>query len=409
VKGLRTTAIALALATAGAGRSAHAGGPTASADRTPVATVAATAPGYFDGAYATGDWGGLRPALAAHGVDLGIVYTADLGHSAPADRGPFSYLALIDAWVRLDTAKLGLWEGGRLFVGGQNAHGRRQHGGLEPFQSGSNLDTPSFTQLGECFFEQHLLGDGLWLRVGKQDASREFGSPRYPGNFVNNAYGALPTVPMPSHPTPGVGIMIGGIVTENVRLRAGALEGQPEYGGWGFDTVTDRQRGIFSVATLELLTFEAPGGRQTSRNTLGAWHHTADVRRAEPDSHDLPANLGIFLTLDRRIYQGEGGFHLFSRAAVTRAGLGQASAYLAGGLAYHGLFTSRSDDTMGVGLSNVWLEHPQGLRAETFVELFYKARFTKFLSLQPDLQLFRRPRGGPDHGWTFTLRGRVKL
>jgi carbohydrate-selective porin OprB len=127
------------------------------------------------------------------------------------------------------------------------------------------------------------------------------------------------------------------------------------------------------------------------------------------DSDDLPANLGIFLTLDRRIYLGAGGFHLFSRAAITRAGLGQASAYLAGGLTYHGLFTSRSDGTMGVGLSNVWLEHPQGLCAETFVERFYKARFTKFLSLQPDLQLFRRPRGGPDHAWTFTLRGRAKL
>jgi porin len=418
VKGLRTTALALALAAAGATpqRAQAVDGPAGdlpfAAQDAPVATLADTpAPsGYLAGSYATGDWGGLRPALAARGVDIGLVYTADFGQTSATDEAMVSYLALLDGWVDLDTGKLGLWGKGRLFVGGQHAHSRGQEGGMEPFQAGSNIDTPAFTQLGECFFEQRLLGDNLWIRVGKQDTNRDFGSPRYPGNFVNNAYGALPTIPMPSHPTPAVGFMMGADVTSHVHVRAGAFEGQPEYGGWGFDTATDPGRGFFSVAAVELITSEASGERQTGRHTLGGWYHSADALRAEPEHQGpLPSNQGAFLTLDQRFYRGEGGTHLFGRGAVTRAGQGQASAYAAGGVAYHAPFASRTDDTVGLGVSTVWLEQPTGLRAESFVELFYKARFTKFFSLQPDLQLFRHPQGGPDHGWAVTLRGRVKL
>jgi porin len=367
---------------------------------------------YLAGAYATGTWGGLRSDLAARGVEIAVIYTAEVSRTTTPvhDHEPLDYLNLIDGWLDVDSSKLGLWDGGRLLVGVQHAGSTDHDHRLRPYQDISNIDSPAFTQLGECFLEQRLWGDVFWVRIGKQDTNRDFGAPRYPGNFLNGSYGGLPTIPMPSYPTPAVGLMLGTALTNNVRMRGGVFEGRPEYGGLGMDTVFDEGRGVFSMATLEFVTFEPSEGRQSVRHALGVWYHSADQARAAAGALGrAPANQGVFMVLDQRIYRGAGGLHAFGRGALTHAAVGNASAYAGVGLAYHAPFASRDDDTVGVGVSTVWLEQVRGRDAETFVEVFYKARFTRFFSLEPDVQYFHHPLGGSGSGWAFTLRGRVKL
>ena len=65
-------------------------------------------------------------------------------------------------------------------------------------------------------------------------------------------------------------------------------------------------------------------------------------------------------------------------------------------VAYHGL-GPRKDDTIGVGFGgfsvNQQVNGTPGRGQEWFVEVFYKWRMTRFMSLQPDLQYIRSPGG----------------
>ena len=86
--------------------------------------------------------------------------------------------------------------------------------------------------------------------------------------------------------------------------------------------------------------------------------------------------------------------------------------YAGASAAWHGL-GARADDTIGVGFG--WFTvgqpslNPARRGAETFVELFYKWRLTRFISLQPDLEYYHRPGGdGPD-ALLVGLRLKLKL
>jgi porin len=369
---------------------------------------------HWAGDYATGEWSGVRPALGDRGLTVGLIYTAEIVRTTdqePSAAAPVGYLALVDAWLNLDGGKARWWPGGQFFLGVQHAHSQGHVGQLETFQLVSNIDTPGFTQLGECFFEQRFDRAGAWFRFGKQDSNREFGSPRYSGNFINDAFGDVPTIPMPSHPAPALGLFAGARLTRLLRGLVGVLEGRPEPGGIGFATAFERERGVFAVAELELVTSEPVAERPAGRHSLAVWYHSAGRRHLLPFGAPPARNYGAFVSLDQRIYRtdaGGTGLHVFVRAALSPADLDEASAYAGAGVAYHGI-GSRFDDTVGLGFSTVWLERPTGRSAESALELFYKARFAHFLSLQPDLQLYRQPQGQPGYGWAATLRLRVKL
>jgi len=151
---------------------------------------------------ATGDWGGARSALARRGLQLDIDYSAEVFTLPAGDEA--AYRGNLDLIATLDSRALGLWPCGQLYVYGQHAHGHGVSDSLAPIMPVSNLEAPAFTQLSELWLEQ-CLGSHVRLRLGKQDANRDFASARFGGNFVNSSFGVIPTAPMPSFPAPGVG------------------------------------------------------------------------------------------------------------------------------------------------------------------------------------------------------------
>ena len=119
-----------------------------------------------------GDWSGIRPALAEHG----IVFNASLtqffqGVASGASEQTFRYGDKFDLYMNADTGKLGLWEGGKLAVHavdwqfGQNSIG--DAAGLAPvnLQMLTPRIEPSFG-LTELFYV-HELGAGWELGVGR--------------------------------------------------------------------------------------------------------------------------------------------------------------------------------------------------------------------------------------------------
>ena len=123
-----------------------AGGVIALAGRAAAQPAAPEAPeqtAWVDGDHLTGEWGGARTALADRGVTIDVVYASDMFTA----RGETAALGHVDAAVTLDSHKLGLWDGGTLYVLGQNNHGSGINAHVGSAVGVSNLEAAPYTQL----------------------------------------------------------------------------------------------------------------------------------------------------------------------------------------------------------------------------------------------------------------------
>jgi porin len=391
----------------------------------PVAAPAQPAPSgveaWLQGSHATGDWGGARTWLGERGLTIDLAYTGEVLaglHGGLVRRA--TYHGGVDLGLTFETEKAGLWSGGKIYLLAQNEHGQ----GLSDttvgaLQSVSNLESPPLTQLSELWFEQTLFDGLLTLRFGKQDANRDFASPRYGGNFVNNAFGALPNVPMPSFPTPGLGGVILVEPSPYLILRAGAYEGQPRIGSFGFDSAAAPGAGVFAIASVGIRHVFGVDRRHGGTTNVGLWHHNGAFPEVSADPHppQVWGNTGVTLVHDEHVYaspkdkDSSAGLHVFFRASLAQPSRNNTDRYFGGGVSYHG-FRWRRDDTLGIGLGSLHVQRPllgsPAPGTETFVEMFYKARLTPWLSLEPDFQIFHQPGGDGRDAAVFGVRFKIK-
>jgi carbohydrate-selective porin OprB len=316
-----------------------------------VVALAADAPPTPADETMTGSWWGGRSWLDGHGVRLDLAYTGEVfvGRGG-AYRGNADVQLTVSPFPDM-----------RIFVYGQNGHGSGISEDAGVRMPVSNLEADEFTKLSEAWIEQKL-GDHLRLRLGKQDANREFAAPRFPGNFINSSYGALPTSPIPSFPFPKVGAFLEVTAIPGLAFRTAAY---------------DSDEGLMGVASLVI-----------AGHSVGYWL--------------TPESAGVFGVLDFFFPLGEKqSLQTFARVAWN-PGLSEGTIFYAGGGAtWHG-FAGR-DDTVGLGAGHVRGDPDP---PESFIELFYKARFTKWFSLEPDFQMFFHP---GDILLVAGLRGKIKL
>jgi porin len=288
------------------------------------------------------------------------------------DGEDLAYRGNLDLLLTLDTQALGAWPGGEILVYGQHGHGRGVSDDLGLLMPVSNLEAESFTQLSELWLEQRL-GDRVRVRLGKQDANRDFANPRFPGNFVNSSYGVLPGAPLPSFPAPALGAALLVDATPWLGLRGGVYEGAPEvesFAGHAFDDGA----GLFAVGAL-VLRHEL-FGRDSGVHSLGAWTHTASDR------------WGAFGVLDWRLFarpsdpDDERGVQLFLRGGWSPEREGEIGVYAGAGVTAHGFLGLDETFGLGAGHARTDTEH------ETFVELFVKLRPVPWFTVEPNLQLF---------------------
>jgi len=249
---------------------------------------------------ASGDWGGRRSQLADLGIEFAVDYIAESFGRDDAENG--SYLGNLDVMLTFDTEKLGAWSGGLFFLYGQNNHNSGISYSLNLLMPVSNLDAESFTQLSEFWLEQQL-GSRVYVRLGKQDANRDFAAPRFAGNFVNSSFGVLPGSPMPSFPAPALGAAVLTEPTSWLGLRAGVYEGSPEVGSFGESAFHDGA-GLFAIGSL-LLSHDIRG-REGGIASVGGWTHTESDRSgvfgvydvllfANPTDQDDPRSVQFFV------------------------------------------------------------------------------------------------------------------
>jgi len=372
---------------------------------------------WTDGDHLTGEWGGVRRMLAGHGVGFDVMYTSD-DFTA---RGHGAVLGHVDAAVMLDSDKLGLWDGGTLYVGLQNSHGHGINNTVWSAQSVSNLEAAPNTALTELFIEQAALDDRLRIRIGKQDANRDFGTPRRGGDFLNNSFGMYPTAPLPSYPTTGLGAIVVAQPAAWWAAKLAIYDGRPMSGGLGLASAWRAGAGYTLVGGAALGHHLGAAGRDGGTTTAGVWRQSgeftsvvAPLPGAEPRTFDH--DTGWFVQHDERIYlhpddrDDPRGLAVIVRASWARPDRTAITRYAGGSAAWHGI-GARRDDAAGFGGGYLRITQPlagsPGPKDEWFIEAFYTLRLTGFISLQPDFQAFRHP--GGDSGDALAAGIRVNL
>ena len=377
--------------------------------------------GWSSGEHLTGEWGDARSKLADRGVTIDLLYAAEIfASSAHPGNRKIEELGHVDVAVTVDTEKLGLWPGGTFYALGQNSHGTGINQLVGSATQISNLEAEPYTQITELFIEQALLHDTLKLRIGKQDANRDFGTPRFGGNFLNNNFGMFPTTPLPSYPTTGLGAVISAQPVPWLVARAAIYEGSPAVRSLGFDTAFRSGAGYMVASSVAASHHYGRAQRDGGTTSVGVWHQTGSFPELDviAPARTFTTDDGWFIQNDERIYahpldpNDQRGLNVILRASGARSDRTQIARYYGGSAAWHGI-GGRLDDTVGLGFGYFTVVQPlegtprQG--HELLVEAFYKARLTKFVSLQPDAELYRHPGGDGPNALLIGCRLKLKL
>ncbi|HTN77951.1 MAG TPA: carbohydrate porin, partial [Pirellulaceae bacterium] len=274
------------------------------------------------------------------------------------------------------------------------------------YQLFSNLDSTPYsdlTQVSEYWYQQNLYDNQLWFKIGRQDANANFALVDLGGDFVNSSFGLIPTVLLPTFPSPALGTAGFWEINENVQLGGGVYDGAPAGVQSGFNTLGEF--GYMSLVQLQIKSQFGVEGQLPSTVRLGAWQHSNqwDEITTSDDPRVFSQNYGIWASFDQLLWketdeegdeQGLGAFGQFGWAPGNRNPVQE---YYGAGLVYRGLLPERNRDLVGLGMANVLFSPEQravgGETFETAIEFFYKWYVGDYISLQPDFQYIVNPGG----------------
>jgi hypothetical protein len=156
---------------------------------------------------------------------------------------------------------------------------------------------------------------------------------------------------------------------------------------------------------------------------VGGWMFTRRLEAWTP-AEASGRSWGVYLLGERLLHQepdGTGGLSGIVRVGTAADAVHRLDLSLVGGLVYRGALAMRPDDVVGVGIAHarngspfLAFQREAGRpmeRAETVLELTYRAQLGRFFVVQPDFQWIKDPGMDPgaDDALVFGLRGHFLL
>jgi porin len=360
--------------------------------------------------FLTGDWGGLRPAWSARGVDFGLTYTAGAYASVAGGRqrgavlegtGEFSF--------DLDLGKFAQWSDTRFHFSSVAAHGpsisERYVGDVNII---SDYDLQDGLYLHEVWVEKGWFDNKLRLRVGKISADMEF-----------PIYSYADTIPLPLYPTGAPGLRLYWAPNTSIFFQVAAYGGDPDGPGQGLNHGTRvrlaRRDGATFIGEVGLNLGYAEGStfptgvwkfgvyhstRQYADELSGATHHgnqawflngDQTIWKENPEKKDDPQGLAWYLVAeyappDRNSYH---------------YGFG-------GGPYYTGLFPGRDADMLYINFlytrfspdyaKAVVVAGGDNFIFENSFQAYYQIMLKKYWSITPEVDYVIRPGGARTDG-----------
>ena len=411
----------------------------------------------------TGSWGGLRTKLMDRGVEFfGTYYAEGWGNTRGGLETGTVYTGMAEFGFNLDLEKAICWHGASfrmnwLWLSGRNA----SEDLVGNFLTISSIAGFNTLRDYELWFQQNLLNDKISIRLGQLAADTEFVISDYGALFLNGTFG-WPAFMYLNLPEGGPGLPVGilGIrlavqPLDWFRFQTAAFQGNvyaQNVNLHGFRWRLDGANGFFFLNEAQFSwNKKAAETGLPGQFKAGGWFHTAEFAEANNDAF-ARGNSGCYFIIDQMLYRnpmkttehsanadGDGksalnntnttgtteeksdqGLGWFGRIAYEPQDRNFIDFYFDTGLTYKGLIPTRDGDTLGVALAYAHLssgvqetevdESPVSLvGAEMALELSYQAQLTKWLSIQPDLQVIINPGGNNELNNAIVVGGRVSL
>ena len=335
-----------------------------------------------------------REWLESKGVTLDFGYRGEtftnLQGGLDSNRGA-NFLGSADTTIIFNLSKLRLGRGA-IVVSAQSLHGRgindRKVGAM---QAASNLDDAHFNKFVEVYFTDSFAHERFTFKAGRLYADADFNVIENGGDFLNAAYGLIPTIPMPTSPAPQFGASLWTKATSWLSLGGGA------YRGVSMDVDGDEPVQLYGPLhhrrseTLSRIR-RTPPSMAAIVSASGNRTAAPAIRTIQPRPPATTASTPPAITgsTKRRPPAAMSGPGVFFQLGWSPSDRNLISRYWGAGVAYPSFSSRRSQDSIGLGVTQARL--PTG-KNETVTEAFYKIQATKKVFVQPDLQWVNRPSG----------------
>lgn len=377
----------------------------------------------------TGDWGGLRTALAERGVSVDLASTHyDQGLLSGAGDKSFEYGGRVDLLVDFDTSRLHLWRGGVI-----RTHTEYRYGDLRSALGGALLATNTGLILPTGEDEEWVLtslhlaqriGERSVLLLGRINALDLLETDPFFGGGGRSRFLHLAFASPPSGVTPAV--LTGAILT---------VRGSPS--SWTFmvydpDDRTDEIwpddlfgngiTGSVSVSRATKLagrtTLVSVSGTYTTKDgaDLGELLLPPDLRTGDRD-HSWFAGVQIAHFLRERSDLPGAGWGLFLKLGTSDGNPNPFQGSVIAGVGGRGPFRARPDDRFGIGWFHV--DFSDDLQSsldplvtfgdERGLEAFYDFAVMGWLRLSVDLQRVEPALGDGPSALVGGLRASVRF
>ena len=361
----------------------------------------------------TRDWFGAGVELEQHGLAFDLNYVADIvaNVSGGLDTG-VRYLDQVDLGMTFDPEPwIGL-RGATAFVLFRGNHGGKPTEQLVgDAQVVSNIEVlADDLKLYEAWYEQRLLEDRLSFRAGLYDLNTEFDVIETASLFLNSSQGigadfAQSGENGPSiFPYTGLAFRAAARPWDSLTIRAAVLEGKPGDPEDPKD-LTVRLRsdeGVLLVSEVDWIT--RPMDTLELRCMAGFWTYTAAFENLRTGD-TARGNRGAYVMVEGSLSRAESvvaqELRAFVRFGVADERYNAFGHYLGAGVVVVGPVPGRGQDRLGLALARALTGHEARCtaeaagtpldRAETKLELTYRAEITPWFAVQPDLQYILHP------------------
>jgi porin len=409
----------------------------------------------------TGNWDGWRTDLNNRGVDFFGNYQAEIWNNATGGLAQGTvYTGLLKFGLNLDLQKATGWCGASLSTSWLWLSGRDPSkelvGNILTISGDAGLPA---LRMFELWFQQNLWDDKISLRLGQLSADTEFVISKYAATFINSSLGwpafMYENLPGggPAFPMGTLGIRLSLNPVDWLKFQTAVFQGNvyaQNVNLHGFRWRLDSQNGLFFINEAQFLWNQS--GQQPGELKAGGWLDTAEF--VEPnDDRLVRGNYGFYFIVDQMlcpkpaklsqdpaaalkdgksslsapdgnkaapaVQQPDQGLGWFGRLAFEPNDHDFVGFYFDTGLTYKGLIPTRDEDTLGVAFAYAKLSSgaPQpsinesvgGLGAEMAFEATYLTQITKWLNIQPDLQVIINPGGNKGLSNALVVGGRLSI
>lgn len=375
----------------------------------------------------TGDWGGARTTLAAHGVDVFARYTAGFWSNVQGglDTGT-RYEGFAQWGVEADLERLVRWKGGGFAINWYSYHGGQPSTdlvGLFGTQYLSGWETVDSVRFFEIYLQQTWANGRFHLKAGQLSADTDFFTSEHTRDLLNASFGflGLGRFDAPFFPLAAPGLY-GRAQTPDGRweVHAGIYTadiGPDDEDNFGFGYSFDDGASVLA----ELRARRRPFGRQ---GFYGFGLVMTSARFEDYESGDEKRGAyGFFGFVDQTVVAADGGrpeVGVFLRAYGTPlVARTETNWYVDAGVRVAGPWPGRSSDVLALGFaylrfSDAYVDasRASGLavsRRESLLELTYGCAVTPWLWIQPNLQLAFDPHFGRRDATVVGLRVVIEL